>query len=166
MIFVTVGTQLPFDRLIISIDRLAPMLGEPVIAQTGAGLYKPLNIEFRPVVHAIEFETIFCQARLIVSHAGIGSVLTAKRHGKPIVLFPRLAAFGEHRNDHQSATVSQLEGHPGIHIARCEEDLKHILSMSNLDQDSIGLNSVSRHDLTSHIRVIISSIANRVAPAH
>lgn len=123
MIIVTVGMQLPFDRLIEAMDALAPTLGMPVIAQTGLGTYHAKNMEMRPKIAPAEFERLVEGARLVVSHAGIGTVLTASRLATPIVLFPRRADMREHRNDHQMASVRNLEGRPGIFVAIAEPDL-------------------------------------------
>ena len=123
MIIVTVGMQLGFDRLIAAMDALAPTLGMPVIAQTGRGSYQPRNMEARTKIAPAEFETLVEQARLIVSHAGIGTVLTAARCAKPILLLPRRAGLGEHRNDHQLASVRKLDGRPGILVAMDEGEL-------------------------------------------
>lgn len=123
MIIVTVGMQLGFDRLIAAMDALAPTLEMPVIAQTGKGSYKPSNMEARVKIAPSEFEALVGEARLIVSHAGIGTVLTAARCAKPILLVPRRAALGEHRNDHQLATVGKLAGRPGILVAADENEL-------------------------------------------
>ncbi|MFN3468833.1 MAG: glycosyltransferase [Novosphingobium sp.] len=124
MILVTVGMQLGFDRLIRAVDELAPDLAMPVVAQTGKGAYKARNIRTLESISPSEFDGMIKQTSLIVAHAGIGTVLTAQRFGKPLVLFPRRAAFGEHRNDHQLATVGQLEGRPGIVVAYEESDLR------------------------------------------
>ncbi|MEQ5788483.1 glucuronosyltransferase [Erythrobacter sp. NFXS35] len=123
MIIVTVGMQLGFDRLIEAMDAIAPEIGIPVIAQTGMGAYRPRNMEARTRIAPAEFEALVGEARLIVSHAGIGTVLTTARCGKPIVLMPRRADLGEHRNDHQMATVGKLAGRPGILVADDERDL-------------------------------------------
>jgi UDP-N-acetylglucosamine transferase subunit ALG13 len=123
VIIVTVGMQLGFDRLIAAMDTLAPELGIPVIAQTGKGAYQPRNMEARVKIAPSEFEALVGEARLIVSHAGIGTVLTAARCQKPILLMPRRADFGEHRNDHQLATVGKLAGRPGILVAADESEL-------------------------------------------
>ena len=123
MIIVTVGMQLGFDRLIEAMDKLAPGLGMPVIAQNGKGSYRPQNMEARAKIAPSEFEKLVGQARLIVSHAGIGTVLTAARCAKPIVLMPRRADLGEHRNDHQLASVRKLDGRPGILVAMNEDAL-------------------------------------------
>lgn len=124
MIIVTVGMQLGFDRLIEAMDALAPRLGMPVIAQTGKGSYAPRNMEARIKIAPSEFETLVGEARLIVAHAGIGTVLTAARCKKPILLMPRRADLGEHRNDHQMATVGKLAGRPGIVVAADESELE------------------------------------------
>ena len=92
MIIVTVGMQLGFDRLIAAMDDLAPGLGVPVIAQTGKGSYAPRNMEARVKIAPSEFEELVGQCRLIVAHAGIGTVLTAARCAKPILLMPRRAS--------------------------------------------------------------------------
>jgi len=123
VIIVTVGMQLGFDRLIAAMDDLAPSLGMPVIAQTGKGTYAPRNMEARVKIAPAEFEALVGEARLIVAHAGIGTVLTAARCAKPILLMPRRADLQEHRNDHQMATVGKLAGRPGILVAKDESEL-------------------------------------------
>jgi UDP-N-acetylglucosamine transferase subunit ALG13 len=124
VIVVTVGTQLPFDRLVAAIDALAPSLPMPVFAQIGAGSsYQPRNMRFAATLRAGEFDEILGSAKLIVSHAGIGTVLMAQKLAKPIVLFPRRAAHREHRNDHQLATIGQLRNRPGVTVAFEEAEL-------------------------------------------
>ncbi|WP_298337627.1 glycosyltransferase [uncultured Erythrobacter sp.] len=104
-------------------DRIAPSFGMDVIAQTGKGSYKPQNLEARASFAPAEFEALIERSKLIVSHAGIGTVLTAQRFQKPILLFPRRFDKGEHRNDHQVATVRHLQGRSGILIAMEESEL-------------------------------------------
>ena len=140
MILLTVGMQLGFDRLIEAMDKLAPSLEIPIIAQTGKGTYRPQNMEARERIGPAEFEELVKKSELIVSHAGIGTVLTAARFSKPILLVPRKASLGEHRNDHQLATVRNLEGRPGILIAFDENELlvriNEGLSMTDVMQAS------------------------------
>ena len=115
--------QLGFDRLIEAMDQIAPSLGMEVIAQTGNGTYQPQNMEAHRSIAPGEFERLVQRSKLIVSHAGIGTVLTAQRFATPIVLFPRRFDQGEHRNDHQIATVNNLNGRPGLIIAMDESEL-------------------------------------------
>ncbi|MDB5622624.1 MAG: pssE [Devosia sp.] len=128
MILVTVGTQLPFDRLIAAMDALAPRLGEPVFAQVGLSPYQPKNIEWARNLAPAEFAERFAQASTIVAHAGIGTVLTAQRWRKPIILVPRRASLGEHRNEHQLATCAQLKGKRGIYVAEEVSELEDLLN--------------------------------------
>ena len=127
MILVTVGTQLPFDRLIRAMDGIAPDLAQPVFAQTGGGTYQPDHMEWQHFIEPREFEARFGAASIIVSHAGIGTVLMALRHHKPLILYPRRVALHEHRNDHQMATVAALAGRSGIYGAEDDEALARTL---------------------------------------
>lgn len=126
MILLTVGTQLPFDRFVEIVDRLAPTLPEPVFAQIGQGRYRPVNMEWQSFVGPIEFEQSIRACSFLISHAGIGTLVMAQKHHKPMILFPRRAALNEHRNDHQLATVRALEGRPGIRVAYEEADLARL----------------------------------------
>ncbi|MGB3808118.1 MAG: glycosyltransferase [Erythrobacter sp.] len=123
MILVTVGMQLGFDRLIAAMDALARDLDEEVVAQTGKGTYTPRHMEARASIAPGEFEQLVTRSKVIVSHAGIGTVLTAQRMSRPIVLMPRRANLGEHRNDHQLATVDKLAMRSGIFVAMDESEL-------------------------------------------
>jgi UDP-N-acetylglucosamine transferase subunit ALG13 len=109
MIFVTVGTQLSFDRMVRTVDQWAGnhSYGD-VFAQIGPAKYHPKHFPWAEFLDADECRRKIEQADLIVAHAGMGSILTALELGKPIVVMPRLAAFGEHRNDHQLATAKRL----------------------------------------------------------
>jgi UDP-N-acetylglucosamine transferase subunit ALG13 len=132
VILLTVGTQLPFDRLVAMVDRLAPGLSEPVFAQTGHGSYEPRNMEARRYVDPVEFEQCIERCSLLISHAGIGTLVMAQKHGKPMILFPRRAILKEHRNDHQLATVRALRGRSGVRIAYDEDDLVRLMAMPHV----------------------------------
>lgn len=156
MILVTVGTQLPFDRLIKAVDEIAPSLSCKVVAQIGEGTYQPRNIEWHKFIAPVMFDELFEATDLAVSHAGIGSVLTARRHGKPIILFPRRAANGEHRNDHQLATIRQLEGQPGIYIACSEKDLGELMAKP-LSASFMGSDVLATAHLKNYLRNFIQT---------
>lgn len=156
MIFVTVGTQLPFDRLVKAIDELAPTLGRRVFAQTSEGRYTPRNIEWKPFIRPLEVDGFFQEADIIVAHAGIGTILTARKLGKPVIIMPRVAALGEHRNDHQQATAGQLEGRPGIHVARDEAALARLLAQPLSAPDDVNAPNANRDSLRAHLSGLIA----------
>lgn len=118
MIFVTVGTQLPFDRLLQMVDEIAPRLGgEPIVAQACRGEYVPRNFTTEQFIAPDRFESLMDEARIVVAHAGIGSILSAMKRCKPLVVVPRLCSLGEHRNDHQMATADSLAKMAGVAVA-------------------------------------------------
>lgn len=109
MIFVTVGTQLPFDRMIRAVDEWAAESGRrDVFAQIGDGGYTPAAIEWVRFLTPDETACRLQEADLIVAHAGMGTIISALQMKKPIVVFPRRAELGEHRNDHQLATAKRF----------------------------------------------------------
>lgn len=127
MILVTVGTQLGFDRLIGIMDDIAPHLPTPVVAQIGAGSFVPHNMQYHRMLEPGRFIELVENARVIVGHAGIGTVLAAEKYRKPLIVFPRSAGLGEHRNDHQHATASALTKRQGVCVATDREELEQAL---------------------------------------
>ena len=124
MIFVTVGGELPFDRLVRAMDGFAAAHpGEDVLAQIGAGGFEPAHMRWQRTLERDAYAAALDAAEVVVAHAGIGSVVSAGERGKPIVLLPRRARLGEHRNDHQRDTVAHLAGRPGIFVADDEAEL-------------------------------------------
>lgn len=124
MIFVTVGTQLPFDRLVRTVDEWAGASGrDDVFVQTGPGEYEPQHVEWERFVDPPEFQRRSAECRALVSHAGIGTILTALSLGKPLLVLPRRASLGEHRNEHQLATVERFAARGLVHAASDESEL-------------------------------------------
>jgi UDP-N-acetylglucosamine transferase subunit ALG13 len=123
-VFVSVGTQLPFDRLIIAIDDFARQNpGYSFFAQIGAGGYRPEHIDFKDFIDMEEYNKAVTECDLLVAHAGMGAILTALEAGKPIVIMPRKAKLGEHRNDHQLATAARFADMGKVLVAMEESDL-------------------------------------------
>ncbi len=158
MIFATTGTQLAFPRLMAALNALAPDLGEEIVAQAGpevgaAKAYPALDIRTR--LAPADYGAIVTRARLIVAHAGIGTIMTAKRYGKPLILLPRRHALGEHRNDHQMATARQVADLEGIHVAWETEDLMPLLMQPDLPAASDTEISDARVRLTGFVQAWI-----------
>src|SRR5436190_2511423 len=125
MIFVTIGAQEPFDRLIKLVDEFAPQLkGIPIVAQISKSTYKVKNMKSFEFISPEEFEQYFQQATLLISHAGMGTIISALVNAKPLIVMPRLAKFGETRNDHQVATAQRFEALGYVNVAYNEEQLK------------------------------------------
>lgn len=132
MIFVTIGTQAPFDRLIKIIDDIACEIDEPIIAQVYKSQYKVQNIQTVDFLPPKEFDDLFKKARIVISHAGMGTIITALLKYKPIIICPRLASFGEHRNDHQLYTAMKMNELEYTYVAYDKKQLKELLLCNNL----------------------------------
>lgn len=124
MIFVTVGSQLAFPRLIDEMDRLASLHDLEVFAQTADTQAHYTHIQHQPFLSPPEYGTLIKKTTLIVGHAGIGTLLTAAEFRIPAILLPRQYSLGEHRNDHQMATAQQLSGIEGIRFVSRTEDIE------------------------------------------
>lgn len=124
MIFVTVGSMLPFDRLVRLFDEWAAANPhEEAFIQIGEGSYEPVNVPWARMLNGAEFDAKIAAASLIVAHAGTGSVFAAFEHVKPIVIVPRYAAFKEHTTDHQLHTAEWLRSKSGIVVCEKDDDL-------------------------------------------
>lgn len=126
VIFVTIGSMFPFDRLIRDMDALTVEKGwdaDEVFAQIGDGSYEPVHMKWTRSLDQKVFSETVERADLIVAHAGMGSAITAMQYSKPVVLMPRIEAWGEHNTDHQIATANWLRSKPGIYIADTDDDL-------------------------------------------
>ena len=132
MIFVVTGTQLPFDRLIRILDEIAPQLDEEIVAQVNGSGYLPRHINTIDLLPPDEFDRLFSSARLIVAHAGIGTIITAMQQQKPVIIFPRIAALGEHRNEHQLATAAKMKEAGWVYVANTKEELAELLQRPDL----------------------------------
>jgi len=118
LIFVTVGSQMPFDRLIAAVDAWAMHHPEvQVLAQIGKTQFAPSNMRGVDAFKPSEFADVCKSAQLIIAHAGMGSILTALQYGKPIVVMPRKGALRETRNDHQVAAAKWLGTIDGVFFA-------------------------------------------------
>jgi UDP-N-acetylglucosamine transferase subunit ALG13 len=132
MIFVTTGTQIPFDRFIQAIDEIAVQINETIIVQAFKSKYQPKHVQTFNFLEPNEFKKFIDEARLIISHAGMGSILSALEHEKPIIIFPRLASWGEHRNDHQMATAMKMNELGYVYVAYDKIQLKELILNKDL----------------------------------
>ena len=126
MIFVTIGSMFPFDRMIRAMDAWAAARGGRARRSSPRSAPAPSSRGTWPGCAGSsgpDYAAAIAGARLVVAHAGVGSVVSAGEQGKPIVVLPRRAALGEHTSDHQVETVGWLRGKPGIHVADTEAEL-------------------------------------------
>jgi UDP-N-acetylglucosamine transferase subunit ALG13 len=156
VIFVTIGSVFPFDRMIRAADDWAAANPEEeVFAQIGDGGYEPRHMIWVRRLDRETYDTAASRARLLVAHAGMGSVITAGRFGKPIVILPRRHALGEHNTDHQADTAAWLSGRSGIYLAEDESVLGHRIEAALARPEGLSLPSHAPKAFTDRLRAAI-----------
>lgn len=158
MIFLTVGTQLPFDRLVRLVDFWASKNPDAkLFGQIGPCSYSPKFFNSSDFMTPAQVDDLFSRASLIVSHAGMGSILSALKWHKPIVIFPRVAALGEHRNEHQLATANNLRDVPGVYVASSDEQLFALLDGNGSNLSGGTVSEFAQEALIDNIRAFLRS---------
>lgn len=128
MIFLTVGNQLPFDRLVQAVDAwLAQGHRVEAVAQIGASRLSPRHMRCVTAVDAESYGALMQEASHVIAHAGMGTVISARMLGKPLLVMPRQSSQGEVRSDHQFATCRYLETLESVWVAWDTEDLQRQL---------------------------------------
>lgn len=142
MIFVAVGTQFPFDRLIENMDEWAANNKEEVIAQIAGGDYIPQHIQWERFLDAEQYNQNIKKASVFVSHAGMGNIISARTHNTPIIVINRQFALGEHRNDHQADGVKWMAELSGVSAAPTQAELYTLLC----DTDALQVTSSNENE--------------------
>lgn len=157
MIFVTIGSMFPFDRLIRAMDdwaaaRAGEGNGPELLAQIGDGTYEPRHMRWVRKLDRLAYGQAVAEADLVVAHAGMGSVITAGEYGKPVVLLPRLSAKGEHTNDHQVDTAVWLRTRPGVFVADTEQELEARIAAALAAGATSAVSAAAPAEFLSRIR--------------
>ena len=111
MILVTLGTQdKNFVRLLEKIDQLINngLIKEKVIVQAGFTKYNSENMEIFDLIPQDEFNDLMDKADIIITHGGVGNIISALEKNKKVIAVPRLAKYGEHINDHQTQIIAKF----------------------------------------------------------
>jgi UDP-N-acetylglucosamine transferase subunit ALG13 len=106
VIFATVGThQDGFPRMLAALEALGDV---DLVVQYGHGS-PPANARVADAFLPFPaMDANFAAADVVITHAGVGSILLAVRHGHQPIVMPRLHRLREHVDDHQSQLAGQL----------------------------------------------------------
>lgn len=127
MIFVTVGNwKGGFDRLIQAVDEQVEKqeISDEVVMQIGSGRYQPRHCQHIDYCSPEAFERYIQKCRIVISHAGMGTIAMAGKYGKPVIVVPRKAVLKEHFDDHQMNTAQQLEIEGKVLVAYETSEIK------------------------------------------
>lgn len=157
-IFIVVGSQIPFDRLVSAVDNWAEHAEDiEIVGQIGRSKYKPRNFMYYSKLSAPEFNQRFDNSDLIIGHAGMGIILKSLTEGKPIIAMPRLVKLNECTTNHQVATSNALKKLNYIHVAMDTSELLRFLN----DLSSINVkHTITEFASTQLINTISDFISN------
>jgi beta-1,4-N-acetylglucosaminyltransferase len=97
-------------------DKIAPLIPSEIVIQRGYSRYLPKKIKHFDFVSMNKAVEYIQKSQLVVSHAGIGTIILCKKYGIPILILPRRKVYGEHMNDHQLEIAKALEKREGENI--------------------------------------------------
>ncbi|HAB66934.1 MAG TPA: hypothetical protein DCE23_06160 [Firmicutes bacterium] len=111
MILVTLGTQdKPFRRLLEEIEKEIDNgnIKDKVVVQAGCTKYNTDKMEIFDLIPIEEFDKLMKKCDLLITHGGVGSIITGLKNNKKVIAVPRLAKYGEHINDHQTQIIDKF----------------------------------------------------------
>lgn len=127
MILVTLGTQdKKFTRLLEKIDELIDkkIITDEVVVQAGYSAdYKSSNMKIFDLISKDEFDKLISECNVLITHGGVGAILTGLKYNKKVIAIPRLKKYKEHVNDHQIQIVKNFD-EEGLIIGSFVDDLE------------------------------------------
>ena len=132
MIFITLGTQdKHFDRLLKAVYKLET--DEKIVAQIGSTEFKSSKPEDKFEIHKFlsneEFKKYMDEARVVITHAGVGTIVYGLKKHKKMIVAARLKKYGEHVNDHQLQILQTFASEGYIIPLENFDDLPKLLEM-------------------------------------
>ncbi len=164
MIFASVGSQLPFDRMVRAIDEWARDNPQTrVYIQIGDGAYEPRHAGFARTITVKEYRERVRSSSLFVAHVGMGSILQGLEERRQMLLMPRLSALGEHTTDHQLHTADRFRDREGLLIVDDPETLKSSITrlLNEPLASGTGISGGASPELISHIAGFLAPARRR-----
>lgn len=127
MVLVMLGTQNnSFHRLLEEVQKCIDnkVINEEVIVQAGATKFQSKDMKIFKLMPVEELTKYTEQANYVITHGGVGSIVTSLKMGKKIIAVPRLHKYGEHVNDHQTQIIETFDGQGFIMGVQNIEDLE------------------------------------------
>lgn len=130
MILVLLGTQNnSFRRLLEEIEKNIKdgTIKEEVIVQAGYTKFQSYKMRIVDLISKEQLEQFQDEANLIITHGGVGSIVSSLKRGKKVIAVPRMHEYGEHVNNHQKEIVKDFNDKGYLIGIDKVEDLKQAL---------------------------------------
>lgn len=126
MILVTLGTQdKKFYRLLDAIQKQidnGSIIGEVIVQAGFSSDYKSNDMKIFDLIPMNEFDALVKKCDILITHGGVGSIISGLKNGKKVIAAARLEKYGEHTNDHQLQIIENFS------------NSGYILSLSDFDK--------------------------------
>ena len=111
MILVTLGTQdKSFKRLLEAVEKQIDKgtIKDKVVVQAGLTKYQSDKMEIFDFIPVSKFDDLIKSCDILITHAGVGSIITGLKNNKKVIAAARLKKYKEHTNDHQLQIVDNF----------------------------------------------------------
>ena len=133
MVLVLLGTQNnDFKRLIKEVEKNIQngKIKEEVIVQAGFTKYESNLMQIFDMKSQEELDKLKEKSSYIITHGGVGSIISSIEKGKKVIAVPRYSKYGEHVNDHQTDIVKMFNGK------------KYIIGIQNVEELGIAIDKL------------------------
>ena len=133
MILVTLGTQdKSFVRLLEAIQKEIDNgnIKEKVVVQAGHTKFKSKDMEIFDLIPMDEFDNLIKKCDLLITHGGVGSIITGLKNNKKVIAAARLKKHGEHTNDHQLQIIENFSKEGYILELKDFDNLNEVIKKS------------------------------------
>lgn len=112
MILVTLGTQdKQFYRILEALESKLDkhLINDEVVVQAGCSAdFKSKYMKIFDLIPMDEFDDMIKKCDLLITHGGVGSIITGLKNNKKVIAAARLSKYNEHVNDHQLQIIDNF----------------------------------------------------------
>lgn len=141
-IFVVLGTQkFQLNRLLRELDVMIQngIIDDEVFAQVGNSDYVPRYYKYTRFLEKEAFEKKVEECDILITHSGVGTIISGLNHGKPVIVYPRLEKYREHVDDHQ------------LQIAKSFSECNYVLLCNEDDNLAKIINESENHEFAKYV---------------
>ena len=143
MILILLGTQNnSFHRLLEEVQKNIDNnnIKEEVIVQNGYTKFQSKDMKMYNQLPTEKINDLIDKADFIITHGGVGSIITSITKHKKVIAVPRLKKYKEHVNDHQLDIIDSFT------------EKGYILGIHNVEELELALKNVKEFQPKEYIK--------------
>lgn len=143
MILVLLGTQNnSFHRLLEEIQKNIDNgnIKEEVVVQRGYTKFESKDMKIYTQLPIDEIKKLIDEADLVITHGGVGSIVTALEENKKVIAVPRLKKYSEHVNDHQ------------LDIVKSFDEAGYIIGLNSVEELGQAINKIKEFTPKKYVK--------------